>query len=58
MANESLEEQDLSKEVARFLDKNVGTEKTSASKVCSLLQDALERKKSLETEVSIAWQVV
>jgi len=48
----------LSKEVARFLDKNVGTEKTSASKVCSLLQDALERKKSLETEVSIAWQVV
>jgi len=41
----------LRKEVARFLDKNVGTEKTSASKVCSLLQDALERKKCLETEL-------
>lgn len=53
MANEALEEDEgLSKEVTRFLDKNVGTEKSSASVVYSILQDALKKKKCLETEVS------
>jgi len=42
----------LSKEVTRFLDKNVGTEKSSAAVVYSLLQDALKKKNCLETEVS------
>lgn len=52
MANEALEEDEgLSKEVTRFLDKNVGTEKSSASVVYSILQDALKKKKCLETEV-------
>ena len=51
MANESVEEEDLSKEVAVFLDKNVGVEKESTSKIYSLLQDALMKKKCLETEV-------
>ena len=52
MANETMEDVDLSKEVTCFLDKNVGTEKSSTSKVYSLLQDALKKKKCLETEVS------
>jgi len=53
MANEALEEDEgLSKEVTRFLDKNVGTEKSSAAVVYSLLQDALKKKNCLETEVS------
>ena len=51
MANESVEEEDLSKEVAVFLDKNVGVEKETTSKIYSLLQDALMKKKCLETEV-------
>ena len=54
MANETVEEEDLSKEITRFLDKNVGTEKSSASKVYSLLQGAITKKKCLETEVSAA----
>ena len=53
MANEALKEDEgLSKEVTRFLDKNVGTEKSSATVVYSLLQDALKKKNCLETEVS------
>lgn len=52
MANDSIEEDDLSKEVTRFVNKNVGTGNVSASKVFSLLQDALKKKKCLETEVS------
>ena len=52
MANEALEEDEgFSKEVIRFLDKNVGTEKSSATVVYSLLQDALQKKNCLETEV-------
>ena len=51
MANETVEEEDLSKEVAVFLDKNVGVEKETTSKIYSLLQDALMKKKCLETEV-------
>ncbi|KAM7441469.1 RAD50-interacting protein 1 [Porites harrisoni] len=53
MANESVEEEHLSKEVAVFLDKNVGVEKETTSKIYSLLQDALMKKKCLETEL---WQ--
>ena len=53
MANEALEEEGLSKEVTRFLDKNVGTEKSSATVVYSILQDALKKKSCLETEVSV-----
>ena len=52
MANEALEDEGLSKEVTRFLDKNVGTEKSSAATLNFLLQDALKKKKCLETEVS------
>ena len=53
MANEALKEDEgLSKEVTRFLDKNVGPEKSSATVVYSLLQDALKKKNCLETEVS------
>ena len=51
MANETVEEEDLSKEVAVFLDKNVGVEKETTSEIYSLLQDALMKKKCLETEV-------
>ena len=50
MANET--DEALSKEVTRFLDKNVGTEKSSTATVYSILQDALKKKKCLETEVS------
>jgi len=49
MANE---DEGFSKEVTRFLDKNVGTEKSSATVVYSLLQNALKKKNCLETEVS------
>ena len=53
MANEALEDgEGFSKEVTRFLDKKVGTEKSSAATVYSVLQDVLKKKKSLETEVS------
>ena len=53
MANEAFEEDEgFSKEVTRFLDKNVGTEKSSATVIHSLLQDALKKKNCLETEVS------
>ena len=53
MANEALEEgEGFSKEVTRFLDKNVGTEKSSATVVYSILQNALKKKNCLETEVS------
>jgi len=53
MANEALDEDEgLSKEVTRFLDKNVGTERSSATVVYSLLQDALKKKNCLETEVN------
>lgn len=51
MANETVEEEDLSKEVTAFLDKNVGVEKETTSKIYSLLQDALMKKKCLEMEV-------
>lgn len=52
MANEALEEgEGLSNEVTRFLDKKVGTDKSSAATVNFLLQDVLKEKKSLETEV-------
>ena len=53
MANDSNEDEALSKEVIHFLNKSVGTEKSSASEVFCLLQDALKKKKNLETEVSI-----
>lgn len=56
MANEAAEEEDLSKEVAVFLDKNVGVEKETTSKIYSLLQDALMKKKCLETEVCLPQQ--
>ena len=52
MANDSSEDESLSKEVIHFLNKSVGTEKSSASEVFRLLQDALKKKKNLETEVS------
>ncbi|KAJ7390174.1 hypothetical protein OS493_026681 [Desmophyllum pertusum] len=42
MANET--DEALSKEVTRFLDKNVGTEKSSTATVYSILQDAFKEK--------------
>ena len=53
MANGALDEDEgLSKEVTRFLDKRVGIERSSTSTVYSILQDVLKKKKNLETEVS------
>ena len=51
MANEPVVELELSKEVTHFLNKKVGTEKATASKVFSLLQNAVEKKNRLEVEV-------
>ena len=52
MANEIFEGESLSLELTRFLDKNVGTEKSSAASINCLLKDFLKKKKCLETEVS------
>lgn len=52
MANEIFEGESLSLELTRFLDKNVGTEKSSAAFINCLLKDVLKKKKCLETEVS------
>lgn len=52
MANEIFEGESLSLELTRFLDKNVGTEKSSAASINCLLKDVLKKKKCLETEVS------
>lgn len=52
MANEIFEGESLSLELTRFLDKNVGTEKSSAASINCLLKDILKKKKCLETEVS------
>ncbi|XP_022790195.1 RAD50-interacting protein 1-like [Stylophora pistillata] len=54
MASEIFEGESLSLELTSFLDKNVGTEKSSAASIKSLLQDVLKKKKCLETELQEA----
>ncbi|XP_068762247.1 RAD50-interacting protein 1-like [Montipora capricornis] len=54
MANEPVVELELSKEVTHFLNKKIGTEKATASKVFSLLQNAVEKKNRLEVELQDA----
>lgn len=51
MANEAMEDDQLSRKVTYFLKQNVGTEKASANKVFFLLQDVLDRKNHLTEEV-------